>query len=61
VFYTYDLLRRRDGLPEEIVVHKKEQYLSDEDFKKVFGLTKEKFNLLPKWKKQAKKKEVYLF
>jgi hypothetical protein len=54
-------LRRRDGLPEEIVYHKKEQYLSDEDFKKVFGISKQQFNKLPKWKKQMKKKEVHLF
>jgi len=54
-------LIRRSGLPEEIVLHKKELYLSDEDFKKVFGLTKQQFNKLPKWKKQMKKKDVHLF
>ncbi|KAG9409371.1 hypothetical protein AC1031_019625 [Aphanomyces cochlioides] len=46
---------------EGIDVTRKESYLSDSDFKTVFGVTRAEFEALPKWKQQAKKKEVHLF
>lgn len=36
-------------------------YLSDAEFLEVMGMTKSEFGKLPKWKQQAKKKEVKLF
>lgn len=36
-------------------------YLSEEEFEKVFSRTKDEFYSLPKWKQQARKKEVLLF
>lgn len=58
--YPYETLR--DGpLPETVDLSAKEQYLSDEEFEKVFGMTRAEFNALPKWKQNAKKKLVKLF
>lgn len=36
-------------------------YLSDAEFSTVVGMSKSEFAALPKWKQQAKKKEVGLF
>ncbi|ETW03641.1 hypothetical protein H310_05039 [Aphanomyces invadans] len=46
---------------EGIDLTRKESYLSDAEFKTVFGITRGEFDALPKWKQQAKKKEVRLF
>nr|CCA14910.1 villinlike protein putative [Albugo laibachii Nc14] len=39
----------------------RESYLSEEEFEKVFQISRANYNKLPKWKQQAKKKEVNLF
>ncbi|KAL0590175.1 hypothetical protein ABG067_001819 [Albugo candida] len=39
----------------------RESYLSEEEFKKVFQVSRADYIKLPKWKQQAKKKEVNLF
>ncbi|EGD82454.1 villin-1 [Salpingoeca rosetta] len=58
--YPYELLR--DGpVPETVDVTAKEQYLEDEEFEKIFKMTRAEFNALPKWKQNGKKKEVKLF
>jgi advillin len=36
-------------------------YLSDAEFATVMGYTRAEYSALPKWKQQAKKKEVGLF
>lgn len=36
-------------------------YLADAEFADVMGMTKSEFEKLPKWKQQAKKKDVKLF
>lgn len=36
-------------------------YLSDEEFQTIFGMTKEAFYKLPKWKQDMQKKKVDLF
>lgn len=46
---------------EGIDITIKETYLSDAEFSKVFGVSKAEFAKLPKWRQQAKKKEVNLF
>jgi hypothetical protein len=38
-----------------------QDYLSDVTFKKVFGISKEEFKQLPKWKRDRKKKAAGLF
>ena len=35
--------------------------LSDADFERVFGTTREEFEKMPKWRQNNKKKEVGLF
>ena len=49
------------GFPEGVDPTKKEAYLSNEDFVKVFGMTIEKFYDQKKWKQTEKKKETGLF
>jgi hypothetical protein len=48
-------------LPEGIDATRKEQYLSDADFQKLFEMTKAEFNALPKWKGNGLKKKVGLY
>jgi hypothetical protein len=40
---------------------RKEDYLSPEEFVAIFGQDKVSFYAMPKWKQQAKKKDVGLF
>jgi advillin len=40
---------------------RKEDYLSPEEFNAIFGQDKVSFYAMPKWKQQAKKKDVGLF
>jgi hypothetical protein len=40
---------------------RKEDYLSPADFLAIFGQDKVSYAAMPKWKQQAKKKEVGLF
>ncbi|CAM9904792.1 unnamed protein product [Heterosigma akashiwo] len=57
-FYSYEQLRDKlvDVPPQE-----REQYLSDTDFQEVFGVTRNEFNALAKWKQQNLKKQKGLF
>jgi len=63
VFYTYDVLNKKDGLPKLVAENpnRKESFLSDADFAKVFGADRAKFNSWPKWKRDSEKKKVGLF
>ncbi|XP_066469584.1 advillin [Tiliqua scincoides] len=55
------LLSCQDELPENVDPAKKENYLSEEDFARVFGMTREEFAALPTWKQLILKKEKGLF
>ncbi|PPD94035.1 hypothetical protein GOBAR_DD08947 [Gossypium barbadense] len=44
-----------------IDLKRREAYLSDNEFQTVFGMEKEAFYKLPKWKQDLKKKKVGLF
>ncbi|TMW63189.1 hypothetical protein Poli38472_002130 [Pythium oligandrum] len=46
---------------EGIDLTSREVYLSDAEFEKLFGATKDEFSKQPKWRQQAKKKELNLF
>jgi len=40
---------------------KREGYLSEEEFKTAFGMSRSDYGALPKWKQQAAKKKAGLF
>ncbi|KAG7494273.1 advillin-like [Solea senegalensis] len=48
-------------LPEGVDPTQKERHLSDEDFSSVFGITKDDFAQLPRWKQLNVKKEKGMF
>jgi hypothetical protein len=58
--YPYEVLLKRP-LPEGVDASRLENHLDDADFKKALGLTHEEFLALPKWKRDAKKRESKLF
>ncbi|XP_036313976.1 advillin isoform X3 [Pipistrellus kuhlii] len=62
-YYPIDvLLKNQDQeLPEDVDPAKKENYLSEQDFVSVFGITRGQFAALPGWKQLQMKKEKGLF
>ncbi|XP_018471331.2 villin-4 [Raphanus sativus] len=60
--YPYDRLKTTSPDPiTDIDVTRREAYLSSEEFKEKFGMTKEAFYKLPKWKQNKFKMAVQLF
>ncbi|CAI8602126.1 unnamed protein product [Vicia faba] len=60
--FSYDQLKTTSGkIVSGIDLERREAYLSDEDFQTVFGMVKEAFYKLPKWKKDMLKKKFELF
>ena len=60
--FAYEELKDGATLPSCVEPSRREMYLSDKEFAKLFdGLTKEDFSALPKWKQTKKKKELGLF
>lgn len=57
--YTHDTLKYT--LPDDVDPTVKETYLSTAEFQTIFGSDITAFNAMPKWKRDAKKKEVGLF
>jgi hypothetical protein len=57
----YPLKDLQESCPEGVAPHSKEDYLSDEDFLKGLGVTREAFSQLPKWKQQNMKKTAKIF
>jgi len=55
-FFTYSSLKG-GGFPPELDKSIREQYLSQEDFSKLFNMTKESFAKLPAWKQKKKMKQ----
>jgi hypothetical protein len=49
------------ALPNGIDPSKREQYLSDTDFEKIFAMDNAAFARLPSWKKTTLKKRAGLF
>ncbi|KAL8183063.1 UNVERIFIED_CONTAM: Villin-1 [Gekko kuhli] len=50
-----------EELPKDVNPSRKEDYLSEEDFTTVFGVSRQDYATLPQWKQQALKKEKGLF
>ncbi|KAF5473270.1 hypothetical protein F2P56_009894 [Juglans regia] len=60
--FTYDQLKAKSDNPATgIDLKRREAYLPDEEFQTIFGMTKEAFCKLPKWKQDMQKKKVDLF
>ncbi|KAL5549272.1 hypothetical protein UlMin_004503 [Ulmus minor] len=60
--YPYDRLKTTSTDPiTEIDVTKRETYLSSEEFREKFGMTKDAFYKLPKWKQNKQKMALQLF
>ncbi|KAF3326165.1 villin-3-like protein [Carex littledalei] len=60
--FSYDRLKSKSTNPVRGIDYKRrETYLSDEEFKTVFGLTKEMFYQQPKWKQDMQKRKLDLF
>jgi len=57
--FSYEDLK--SGKAENIDPSRKEIYLSDEEFQKLFNTTKAEFEKQPKWKRAQAKKKVGLF
>ncbi|KAJ3427674.1 villin [Anaeramoeba flamelloides] len=58
--YSYAILTKRP-LPMGVKVMELETYLSDEEFKKYMGITRDQYKKLPNWKKKNLKKKAKLF
>ncbi|KAA3457124.1 villin-2 [Gossypium australe] len=60
--FSYEQLKAKSENPVTgIDFKRREAYLSDEEFQDVFGMEKEAFYKLPKWKQDMLKKKVDLF
>lgn len=66
--YTFDELKNRtveelstNPYPRDVDVENREQYLKDDEFFQVFGLTKADFNGIAKWRKTEMKKKKNLY
>mmetsp|Transcript_16877 Transcript_16877/g.68090 ORF Transcript_16877/g.68090 Transcript_16877/m.68090 type:complete len:108 (+) Transcript_16877:615-938(+) len=59
--YPYEALRAPGPFPDDVRVGEREMHLSDEEFVRVIGVTKDVFAQQPKWKKDAKKRASQLF
>ena len=59
LFLPYADLKNK--IPDGVDPSQKEEYLGDEEFKKLFGKNKEEFRAFPMWKKIREKKRLGLF
>ncbi|KAJ1408965.1 Villin/Gelsolin [Sesbania bispinosa] len=61
-FFTYEQLKTKTGsVVSGIDLKRRENYLSEEEFQTVFGMTKEAFSKLPRWKQDMLKRKFDLF
>ncbi|TKY62623.1 Villin-2 protein [Spatholobus suberectus] len=60
--FSYEQLKTKSGrVVSGIDLKRREAYLSDKEFETVFGMTKEAFSKLPRWKQDMLKRKVDLF
>ncbi|KAL9651896.1 hypothetical protein ABK040_000242 [Willaertia magna] len=62
-YYSYEELKnnKQKKYPAGVDANKREQYLSDSDFMKIFKMSKGEFNRLPEFKQTKMKRDVELF
>jgi len=61
-WFTFEMLRDPALMKEKgIPFAERELYMADDEFVKLFGIDKERFQKLPKWKQKQKKQQVGLF
>ncbi|XP_020211398.1 villin-3 isoform X1 [Cajanus cajan] len=61
-FFSYEQLKTKSGsVVSGIDLKRREAYLSDKEFESVFGMSKEAFSKLPRWKQDMLKRKVDLF
>ena len=58
---SFSYAELKAGVPPGVDPEQKEAYLSDTEFSTIFGMTRAAFAALPRWKRDAKKKQVHLF
>jgi hypothetical protein len=59
--YPYEILKGIGPFPTNVVTSMRENYLSDEEFHRVFRMDRQQYSASPQWKKVLLKKEVHLF
>ncbi|XP_057438079.1 villin-3 [Lotus japonicus] len=59
-FFSYEKLKAKSEL-SGVDLKRREAYLSEKEFETVFGMTKEAFSKLPRWKQDMLKRKVDLF
>mmetsp|Transcript_17002 Transcript_17002/g.39226 ORF Transcript_17002/g.39226 Transcript_17002/m.39226 type:complete len:172 (-) Transcript_17002:244-759(-) len=57
----YSITQLRERSVEGLDYDNREQYLTPQDFKDLFGCTKEEYDEMPKWKQQKAKRLAELF
>uniref|UniRef100_UPI00398F1CF4 villin-1 isoform X2 n=1 Tax=Pristiophorus japonicus TaxID=55135 RepID=UPI00398F1CF4 len=62
-YYPQDVLVNKtpDELPEGVDAGKKEDYLTDQDFEDIFGMTRQTFHKIAVWRQVILKKQNHLF
>ena len=59
--YSYHQLLDADNLPEGVDRTRLEDYLTDDEFEKVFGMTRVEWNKMPKWRHPDLKRKALLY
>lgn len=57
----YEVLRRKEDLPDGLDLQHKEKHLTSEEFQEIFLMTHAEFVMLPLWKQQQLKKQTSLW
>ena len=58
---SFSLEELQSSIPDGVDAANKEMYLSDADFEELFGMSKDEWGKVPKWKRTNKKKTLKLF
>lgn len=59
--YTYEQLRHIDWLPSDVPYERREMFLNDKEFEKMFTMTKMEFSTLRLWRQRKLKRDLGIF